>query len=143
MCLANIASQLQELNADRVGLLAGGKVEPAIIASIKLVSGAPDPYGGYDIQAYLQQAEAIQTRGLKEDDICLTHPYECLRAKALVEFDRAYKEKSQSGAFVDPLTGNAINGYVPYSLIMGGEIDYTEDEEKINIYMYLCLKELA
>jgi uncharacterized tellurite resistance protein B-like protein len=131
----HLLSQIQELNADRAGLLACGDLTAAIISSVRLSAGREDRFGAYDIGTYLAQAEEIQAKGFVFEDLLLTHPLEPLRAKALAVYHARLDKES------DPVESN-LGQYAPLSLFEnGGQLDdpetYSED-----LFMYLALREV-
>ncbi len=100
--LAFLASQLSELNADRVGLLACMDLDAAIISGIKLSAGKVDKFGTYNAMDFISQAESLIQKGnfFDPEDIRITHPLEVLRAYALNYFYHSdvFKELTGKGS---------------------------------------------
>ena len=129
----HLLSQVQELNADRAGLIACGDLTAAIISSLRLSAGREDRFGSYDIGSYLAQAEEIQSKGFVFEDILLTHPLEPLRAKALA----VYHERTDKES--DPVEGH-LSQYVPVGLLNIGEQFDNPDTYAQDLFMYLALR---
>lgn len=85
-------SQVCELNADRIGLIACGDFAASAKASLKLVAGQIDKFGEYDIDSFLNQSADLVKNGdyFVEDDLISTHPLGLFRVKALKLFNDAY-----------------------------------------------------
>jgi hypothetical protein len=78
------ASRAQEISADRLGLLASGKVDVALRAVMKTLSGLGREHLRFDVSAFLSSS----LERLKEaDQSSSTHPALPLRARCLLRFD--------------------------------------------------------
>ncbi|MCB1156078.1 MAG: M48 family metalloprotease [Leptospiraceae bacterium] len=83
-----LISQIQELNADRLGLFASKNFQASVQAIMKLSAGNVDKFGSYVIDDYLNQANNLLETGsyFEISDVLRTHPLEVFRAKALEYF---------------------------------------------------------
>ncbi|HNF26668.1 MAG TPA: M48 family metalloprotease, partial [Leptospiraceae bacterium] len=117
--MAFIISQISELNADRVGLLACGDLDAAIVSGIKLSAGKIDQFGTYSASYYLDQAEGLMNNEdpFDDEDFRSTHPLEKLRAYALNYFYHSdvFKELTGKGSGTNRLNefNNIIHKIIP------------------------------
>lgn len=80
-------NQLGEMTADRMGLLAAGRLEPAVEAMFCFSTGLPLSRLGLDHKDYLKLASRQIGRVRKNEDLySLSHPIPAMRAKALSIF---------------------------------------------------------
>jgi hypothetical protein len=83
--MALVLQQVQELNADRVGILAAGDLDAAVRAGVKLAAGPVDRFGSIDAPGYIEQGHRILAarEPFAPEDLAISHPCEPLRAVAL------------------------------------------------------------
>jgi hypothetical protein len=101
--MALVLQQVQELNADRVGILAAGELHAAVRAGVKLAAGPVDRFGSIDAPGYIEQGHRILAahESFAPEDLAVSHPCEPLRAVALDLFWNC------------PLNPNAATGAKP------------------------------
>lgn len=91
-------SRCAEISADRLGLLACGSLDDAILGMIKISSGLSREHLRADISSYISQLKKNKDIDSYKDQVFNTHPIFPLRARALIWFSMSerYYELSQN-----------------------------------------------
>lgn len=87
----NMQKRAQEISVDRFGLIACSKINVAVMAMIKTVSGLQSEHLHKDIRGFLDQIKSLK-RPLNGENQLSTHPSLLMRCRALVWFSQAYVE---------------------------------------------------
>ena len=83
-------NRAQEISADRIGLLASGRIEAAIGTFIKTLSGLRADHLRINIANFISQASKIETPDEVQNEKS-THPPILIRSRALVHFLSAFQ----------------------------------------------------
>jgi len=119
--------KLNELSADRFGLIANENVEKAISSFFKLISGLPKNIIKFDLDKFIKQNKAIlesHTNGLESQNS--THPIPALRVISLDNFSKSRLFKSvikNNKTVTDKKLAKDMDKILQKFYFMGNEMD--------------------
>ncbi len=143
--MALVLQQVQELNADRVGILAAGDLDAAVRAGVKLAAGPVDRFGTIDALGYIEQGHRILAarEPFAPEDLAISHPCEPLRAVALDLFWNCPLNPANVGSqrrFTAEQVDEALPFIVPVAHVGAGAQPTLAKGDAYDQFLYMAIQ---
>lgn len=137
-------SRASEISCDRMGLVACGDLENALLAILKTASGLDEKHIGSRVADFVDQARKIPDGSIDPGEIYASHPPMAVRARALLWFSMSNTYLSLSGDPHGALDIVTVNSRVERDLtsLLGEHFTERRAQEIEDAILWMTLYEL-